>query len=317
MTTLLGPGLPSDAFDLAQTSFGRDAWRRLLRNRAAVASLVFIGILIVLAVFAPLITSRSYSAQDPAHSFRPPGHGSLLGTDALGRDVWSRLVYGARISLTVAFFAEIIQLLIGVPVGLVAGFFGGRVDSWLMRAVDTLFAFPLYLFVIVMATFIKVRASTAGVGGWVTSIDKLTAGLFGVLIALSLVLWLVPARLTRGVVLSVVKQDYVRAARAMGATRRRIIIRHILPNSLAPIIISATFGVPIAILIEAGVSFLGLGVNPPKPSWGLMISDGSKAIVSSPYLVIAPSVALVLTMLAFTYLGDGLRDALDPTTKHT
>jgi oligopeptide transport system permease protein len=316
--SLLGPiPIADDEYSVSTTSFGRDAWRRLRRNKAAVASMAFILLLIVLAVFAPFVTSRSYSVQAPAHSFRPPGHGSLLGTDALGRDVWSRLVYGARISLTVALFAEIIQLLIGVPIGLVAGFFGGRVDSFLMRAVDTLFAFPLYLFVIIMATFIKVRASTAGVGGWITSIDEVTAGLFGVLIALSLVLWLVPARLTRGVVLSVVKQDYVRAARAMGATRRRIIFRHILPNSLAPIIISATFGVPVAILIEAGVSFLGLGVNPPKPSWGLMISDGSKAIVSSPYLVIAPSVALVLTMLAFTYLGDGLRDALDPTTKHT
>lgn len=305
-----------DALAAADSSLGRDAWRRLVRNKAAVVSMVLLAIVILLAVFAPLITSHDYSHQDTAHPFIPPfkGHG-LLGTDALGRDVWSRIVYGARISLTVALFAEVIQLIIGVPIGLVAGFFGGKVDSFLMRLVDILFAFPLYLFVVVVATFVKVRATTSGVGGILTSLDKTTGGLLGVLIAVSLIFWLVPARLTRGVVLRLVKLDYVRAARAMGAPRRRIIFRHILPNALAPIIVAATFGVPTAIITEAGISFLGLGVNVPKPSWGLMIADGQKAIVSSPYLVLAPSLALTLTTLAFVYLGDGLRDALDPTTK--
>ena len=221
----------------------------------------------------------------------------LLGTDKFGRDILSRILYGAQISLIVGVLAEIIAILIGVTIGAMAGYFGGFLDSLLMRLTDTFFAFPPLLLAIgILAVFEK-------------------PGLFTVFVALGVVGWTSVARIVRGTVLSVKEEDFVEAARAVGASDSRIIIRHILPNSLAPIIVVGTLGVAANILSEAGLSFLGLGVQPPTPSWGIMLAEGRNLIQSSPWICIFPGLAILFTVLGFNLLGDGLRDALDPRLK--
>ena len=238
----------------------------------------------------------------------------MLGTDAFGRDVLSRLMYGARVSLTVAIMAQVIILLIGVPLGLLAGYFGGWVDHLIMRAVDALYSLPDVLIVIVLMAFIKQGLGQAGTGplgalGW---LDGATGGLTGVLIGIGLTYWLTVCRIVRAQVLALREREYVLAARALGAGPARIIRAHLLPNCLAPVIVAASLGVPAAIMLEAGLSFIGLGISPPMPSWGIMVADGIEALRSYPHAVIAPCAALSLTLLAFNFLGDGLRDALDP-----
>lgn len=294
-----------------------DAWRRLRRNRAAVAGLVFVCLVGVVAVLAGQLAPHHFSEQQLTHAWEGPSRSFPLGTDGLGRDVLSRVLYGTRISISVALVAELLMISIGVPVGMISGYVGGWLDSILMRLVDTLFAFPTLLLIIVLSTFLKgsLTEESSGFAGVLFQMQSATGGLMGIFIALGLTWWLVEARLMRGMVMSVKQREYVLAAHAMGASDLRIMLHHLLPNCIAPMIVAATLGVPIAILTEAGISFLGLGVDPPIPSWGLMVADGTQALRSYPYLVIAPSFAISLTMLAFNFLGDGLRDALDPTTR--
>jgi oligopeptide transport system permease protein len=246
-----------------------------------------------------------------------PSARHLLGTDGLGRDVFSRMIYGARVSLEVGLIVEVMILLIGVPIGLFAGYRGGWVDTVMMRVVDVLYAFPNLLFVIIIMTYLKalLNQPSAGLLAPVVLFNKATGGLLGVFIGLGLISWLTVSRLVRGQILSLKRKEYVEAAIALGAPTGRILRTHLLPNALAPIIVAATLGIPGAILYEAGLSFLGLGVEPPTPSWGLMISEGIKTMRSYPHMLIGPVVALSLTMLSFNFLGDGLRDALDPWMK--
>lgn len=291
-----------------------DAVRRLRCNRAATVSLLFIGVLLVVAVAAPWLAPYAYDAQHLDRTWQGPSAQHLLGTDAFGRDVLSRLMYGARVSLTVAIMAQVIILLIGVPLGLIAGYFGGWIDNAIMRVVDALFSLPDVLIVIVLMAFIKQGLGQANAGplGALAWLDGATGGLTGVLIGIGLTYWLTVCRVVRAQVLSLKERDYVVAARALGAGPARIIHTHLAPNCLAPVIVAASLGVPAAIILEAGLSFIGLGISPPMPSWGIMVADGIEALRSYPHAVIAPCAALSLTLLAFNFVGDGLRDALDP-----
>jgi len=274
-----------------------DAWVRLRRNKLAMAGGIFIILLSLAAIFAPFITHYSFSQQDLTAILQGPSAKHWLGTDGLGRDVFARLLYGARTSLAVGIFTQVIVLGIGLPIGAIAGYAGGSVDNVLMRFVDVMYGFPDILLIILIKAIL---------GG----------GIYQLFFAIGLVAWVDIARLVRGQIMSIKSRDYVAAARAMGGMGPYITERHLLPNSLGPIIVSVTFGVPRAIFVEAALSFIGIGVKPPTPSWGTMISDGYAVIFASWYQVFFPALAIALLMLAFTFLGDGLRDALDPKMRH-
>ncbi len=298
-------------------SLYQDAWRRFVKNRAALSGLVFIGIIVLVAILAPLIAPYGYGEQNIRAVTQPPSATHWLGTDRLGRDILSRIIYGTRISIAVGLVVPLMILAIGVPVGLIAGYKGGWVDTIAMRVVDVFYAIPTLLFVLIFMTYIKAQFEHVH-GGWLQplkSFDKGTGGMLGVFLGLGLFSWLTVSRLVRGQVLSLKKKEFVEAAHCMGATGGRIISRHLFPNTLAVVIVAATLGIPAAILGEAGLSFIGLGVNPPTPSWGLMISEGIADMRSYPYMLISPAVVLSLTVLSFNFIGDGLRDAFDPWMK--
>jgi len=258
-----------------------------------------------------------FQQQDLDNTDLGPGAGHLFGTDGLGRDELSRLIYGSRISLAVALVDVLIVLVVGVPLGLAAGFFGRWVDVLVMRTVDVLLAFPNLLLVIVVITYLRavLDQPQGPLLGIIGSLDGITGGLLGVFIALGLVSWLTVARLVRGQVLSLKEKEFIEAARMTGAANGRIIFRHLLPNTLAPVIVAATFGIPGAIATEAGLSFLGLGVRPPLPSWGILIAEGVRNMRAFPHELLFPAVVLAVTLICFNFLGDGLRDALDPKLK--
>ena len=297
-----------------KSSLWRDAFRRFAQNRIAAAAAVFIILLGLSSIFAPMISPYSYSEQNYGSINVSPSLSHPLGTDQLGRDMFSRLVFGARISLSVGIVVQIVIVLIGVPIGLAAGFYGGKIDTALMRVVDIMYAMPSLLFVIIIMTFLRGQLDQPG-GGFMSAIADLNSklgGLLGVFIGLGLISWLTVSRIVRAQTLSLKQKEFVEAARGSGASNARIMFRHVLPNTLAPIIVAVTLGIPRAILYEAGISFLGLGVTPPTPSWGLMISEAIRYLRSYPYMLLFPAIALSVTVLAFNFLGDGLRDALDP-----
>ncbi|MBA3414618.1 MAG: ABC transporter permease [Chloroflexia bacterium] len=295
-------------------SLWSDAWRRLRRSRPAFVSALLIASLAVLAIVHPLVTEHGYAEQNYDVITQPPSREHLLGTDQLGRDILSRLIFGARISLAVGLTVQTVILLIGVPAGLVAGFYGGKIDMLLMRTVDVLYSLPSLLFVIVIMTFLraKLQASQGGITAAIGALDERTGGLIGVFIGLGLISWLTVARLVRAQTMALKQKEFVEAARSLGATDRETMLRHLLPNTVAVIVVTATLGIPLAILYEAGISFLGLGATPPMPSWGLMISEAIPNLRAYPYMLVSPALALSATVLAFNFLGDGLRDALDP-----
>jgi ABC-type dipeptide/oligopeptide/nickel transport system permease subunit len=271
----------------------RDAWRRLLRNRAAVTSLAFISALVLFVTGAPLLGLPSPLEQDLERINEGPSAAHPLGTDELGRDMLSRLVHGGRVSLMVGLGVQTATASIGMTLGLAAGYLGGTVDVAIMRVVDTMYAFPPFLFAVFMAAI-------------------LPPSVWSIVLVLVLVGWPWEARVTRGIVLSLKESEFVAAARAVGAPSGRIMFRHILPNSLSPIIVGFSIGIAGTIIAEAGLSFLGIGIRPPTPSWGGMIDRGRLFLRVYPHLALYPSLALALTVLAFNFLGDGLRDALDP-----
>lgn len=303
-------------------SLWSDAWRRFRKNWLALLGLGYIAFLAVVAIAAPIIAPHNPVKSDVARAgvFRqaawvrdpnPMRTGSWeypLGTDSVGRDVFSRLVYGTRVSLVVGFVPMVFTVSIGMLIGLVAGYLRGRIDSLLMRFTDVVYAFPdLLLFIIMQVAFQD---------AW---IGKLLNGLVLLFITLSLVSWVTVARLVRGEVLAVKQKEFVEAARAIGANGLQVVLRHIVPNTLGPIIVVAAYIVPGAIISEAILSYLGIGIRPtvrldaPFPtSWGSMILEGSKAWESQPWMLIAPTLAVASITLAFTFIGDGLRDAFDP-----
>lgn len=265
----------------------------VIRNRLAVAGLVMLGILAIVALFAPLIAPFGINEINVANRLAPPSAEHWFGTDDLGRDVLSRVIMASRVSLQVGFISVGIALLLGVPVGLVAGYYGGRIDSILMRLMDILFSIPA----IVLAIAI---------------LAALGPGIMNAMIAIGIVYTPIFARITRGSVLSLREAVFVRAARSLGATDVRIIGTHILPNAIAPIIVQTSLSLAFAILAEAALSFLGLGVQPPDPAWGRMLSDGRGFFQQAPWMAIFPGLAIVVTVMSFNFVGDGLRDALDP-----
>ncbi len=317
-------------------SLWKDALRRLVRNRAAVVGGTIIIILILAAVFADRLAVMHYAKQNLVANNSAPqwvlnlfptmkpyaqlNNDYPLGADYAGRDLFSRIIYGARVSLTVAFIGPLISLMIGVIYGSISGFFGGSVDNIMMRIVDVLYAFPQLLFIILLLAFFRSTLARPDPGTFTYAMSQLDARLGGMLfifIGIGVTAWETMARLTRGQVLSTREKEFIEAARTIGANNLRIMFRHILPNIIGPLVVAETLAIPGYISTEAFLSFIGLGVNPPTPSWGSMISDGSAVIRTYPNQAVFPALALAITMFAFNFLGDGLRDALDPRLRGT
>ena len=287
-----------------QIGLWSDAWVRFRRNRLAVAGLSLVIFLIVVALVSPLLVKMGvlidpFKQQVESIETGPGVNGHFMGTDILGRDTLSRLMIGSEVSLTVGLLVQGIIFPIGLAIGLAAGYFGGRIDNLLMRFTDIWYAFPDLLFVLVVVSVWHLD------GPWYIQLIPI----FG---AIALVNWVGLARLVRGQVLSIKEKEYVEAARSSGSPPLKLILKHLLPNSLGPIIVTLTFGIPQAIFLEAVLSFLGVGIQPPQPTWGQMVFDGYEAIYANPTGVVFPAFAIGFTLLAFTFIGDGLRDALDP-----
>ncbi len=281
-----------------QIGLWSDAFQRFRRNRIAVIGAVLIALLVIVALTCPLLVQlhliRDPLQQNVDYIESGPGqNGFFIGSDELGRDTFARLLFGSRVSLAVGIFVQAIILPIGLAIGLASGYFGGRIDNLLMRFTDIWYAFPDLLFVLVVVSVFGPSILT----------------IFG---AISLVNWVGLARLVRGQVLAIKEKEYIEAARSSGSPPLKLILKHLLPNSLGPIIVTLTFGIPNAIFLEAVLSFLGVGIQPPTPTWGQMVFDGYEAIYANPSSVVFPALAIGFTLLAFTFVGDGLRDALDP-----
>jgi oligopeptide transport system permease protein len=271
----------------------RLALRRLRANRLAAAAGVFLLLLTLLALLAPLLAPYPYDEVRLPEALTPPNAAHRLGTDGLGRDLLSRLLYGARVSLAVGIVATVVSLVIGVSYGAISGYVGGRLDGLMMRFVDILYGLP-FMFLVILIVMVAGRS------------------LLNLFIALGAVQWLTTARIVRAQVMSLKEREFVEAARALGAGPLRIIFRHLVPNLLGIVIIYATLNVPAVMLQEAFLSFLGLGVEHPMPSWGTLIAEGARSMEVCPWLMVFPGVTFSLTLLSLNFLGDGLRDALDP-----
>jgi len=274
------------------TSLWEDAWRRLKKNRLALFGLGVLGLFVASALLTPWIAPYAYDAQNLDLGATPPSVQHWLGTDIFGRDLLTQIMYGGRISLAVGFVATAVALVIGVTWGAVAGYVGGRVDAVMMRIVDILYALPFMIFIVLLMVVFG-------------------RNLLLLFLAIGAVEWLTMARIMRGQVQALRKQEFVEAAISLGLSPMTIIRRHLVPNALGPIIVYTTLTIPSVMLLEAFLSFLGLGIQPPKTSWGLLISYGAETMEEYPWLLIFPGLALTTTLFALNFLGDGLRDALD------
>jgi oligopeptide transport system permease protein len=295
MTIVVAPPPIGAAEEIAGRSLWQDALTRLMRNRAAVVSLVVLAVIALLAIFAPLLSPHPFDEVYWDRIGSPPDFANAhwFGTDANGRDLFVRTLYGARVSLAVGLAATSVSLVIGVTYGAIAGYFGGRTDSIMMRLVDVMYSLPFLFFVILLMVFF---------GRHIVLI----------FIALGAVEWLTMARIVRGQTLSIKRREFVEAALAGGVSTAKIIRRHIIPNSIGPVIVYVTLTIPQVILIESFLSFLGLGVQEPYTSWGVLISEGAAQMESAPWMLIFPAIFLAATLFCFNFIGDGLRDALDP-----
>ena len=275
------------------SSLGRDAWLRLRANRMAMISLFILMGITLISLIGPAISPYAYDQQNLDRVFEGPGKDHIFGTDNLGRDLFARTTYGGRISLAVGLLATLVSLVIGVSYGMFSGYTGGRIDAWMMRAVDVLYALPFTIFVILLMV------------------------IFGrnfllLFLAIGAVEWLTMARITRAQTMHLKRSEFIEAARALGYSHGRILFRHLLPNLVGPIIVYATLTVPAVMLLEAVLSFLGLGVQAPMSSWGSLIKEGAEKMDAAPWLLFFPGMFFCLSLYALNFLGDGLRDALDP-----
>ncbi|HEY5729305.1 MAG TPA: ABC transporter permease [Anaerolineales bacterium] len=316
--------IPDLQLQTPSRSLWQEAWARLFRNKASVFGLIVIAFFLLLGIFAPFFAPHNPLQLNSGKDFLPPAwvelHGSkvgtsefLLGTDTLGRDVLSRVIYGARVSMLVGFLPTIIILLMGTSIGMLAGYYGGRIDNLLMRITDIMYGFPDLLFFII--AIVALRDTWLG---------DLMNGLALLFVALAIVNWVGVARIVRGQVLSLKEKEFIEAARCIGVTDMRIMFRHLLPNALGPIIVVSAFTIPNMIITEAILGYLGLGLRPATSlesffvtSWGALLLEGQTAINAQPYMLLAPALCVALVVLAFTFLGDGLRDALDPRMRGT
>ncbi len=316
-----------------------DAFRQLLKNRVAVASAIFIIVLVLSAIFADYLNAYvlqgygdalgpnqpAYAKQSlPDNNARPgfvskspklEGFVYWFGADNLGRDLYTRTLYGTQVSIAVAVVAGTVSLVIGVIYGISAGYAGGRIDNFMMRVVDFLYGLPSLIIIILLQVFFKSLQRQEDMNpllNFVLEIDQAMGGMFFIFVVLGALSWLAMARIARGQTLSIKEKEYIEAAKATGVRTPRIIFRQILPNIMGPCIVQETLQIPGYILTEAFLSFIGLGVNAPKPSWGIMINEAFQGLRSNPHGLVAPAVALTVTVLAFNFLGDGLRDAFDP-----
>lgn len=279
---------------LAVTAPKNRGWARFRKNRMAVISLVILLVLILLALLAPVIAPYDPAEQDLLNRLKPPSADHWFGTDDLGRDLFTRVLYGARVSLSVGIFSVLFNVVIGVTVGAIAGYYGGKVDSILMRFVDVMLAFPQFFLLITVVTLLK-------------------PSLFNIIVVLTAFGWMGKARLLRGQILSVKNREYIDAARSMGLPDRRIIFFHVLPNAIAPVIVAAAMNMGSMILTESGLSFLGLGIQPPTASWGNLLQSAQslKIMIEAPWYPVFPGMMIFITIMCFNFVGDGLRNAFD------
>ena len=285
-----------DALTLEPESYGKMVWRRFKQHKLAMFGLCFLIFMYLVAIFAPLIAPQSYRATDPSNRLKGVSREHLMGTDHLGRDVFSRVIWGSRVSLSVGFVAAGVAVLLGTVVGAVAGYFGGVIDNVLMRFTEVVMSFPTFFLLITIVSIVE-------------------RSIFNIMLVIGITSWPGLARMVRAEFLSLREQEFVLAAKALGASDSRIIFRHILPNAMAPIIVSATLQIGGAILTESSLSFLGLGIPEPFPSWGSILNAGRTNLRQAPWITFFPGIFIFLTVLAFNYVGDGLRDALDPRLK--
>lgn len=282
--------------DIKPVSYWGAAWRRYRRNKMAMVGGVFVVVLVLLALFTPILAPAGFDAQNPEHSFEESSWQFPFGTDDLGRDMFSRILYSLQNALTVAFGAQAISLVLGLVLGAVAAYRGGLIDTIIMRFVDIMFSFPTFLFNVILVTV-------------------LGHGLFTIFLAIGLTNWAGLARLVRGQVLSLKQAEYVEAARALGATDTHIIRKYLLPNTMGPIIISFMMGIPWAMITESALSLIGMGLQPPNPSFGNLLNTGSGAMMGFPHLMIWPAAVFALILLSFNFVGDGLNDAFNPKSE--
>jgi peptide/nickel transport system permease protein len=275
--------------------------QRLKRSKTAIFGLAIVSLLLVVSIFADVLAPYSPIHNAPDETFQQPNRQHLLGTDQFGRDMLSRIIHGSRISLAVGLSSVLLAIFVGVPLGIVSGFYGGKVDTLVMRAMDLILAFPVFLLAIILMVMFTPTAGIIGTMKVVSAIAIVRIPIF--------------ARLVRGSVLSIKEKEYIEACRAVGQHDVKILFWHILPNCMAPIIVTATLGIATAIIVEASLSFLGLGTQPPTPSWGWDLKANVAWIQESPWLSLGPGVAIFITVLGFNLFGDGLRDALDPRLK--
>ncbi|WP_040212047.1 ABC transporter permease [Clostridium polynesiense] len=274
-------------------SYWQDAWRRLKKNKLAIVSLIFIIIITIMAIAVPAMSKFDYRTNNLDISNQLPSAEHWFGTDHLGRDMFVRVMFGARYSLIIAFVASLLNFIIGILYGGISGYVGGTTDNLMMRVVDILYSIPMMIYVIIIMSIIG-------------------AGLFSIIIALAISYWLSMARIVRGEVLQLKQQEFVLAAKVLGASNWRILLRHLIPNCIGPIIVTLTLLIPQAIFTESFLSFIGLGLSAPRASWGTLASDAMQGLYVFPYQLLFPSLAICFTILAFNLLGDGLRDSLDP-----
>jgi len=271
-------------------------WRQFKRHKAALIAMVVLTIMVIMCFLAPVIAPYKYSAIDLRNTKKPPSAQHIMGTDDLGRDLYTRILYGGRISLAIGIFAALVGTALGTLMGATAGYYGTYVDNSLMRITDIAFSIPTLPLLIVISAFTK-------------------ASLPVIILVIGLLSWMATARVVRGSVLSIKQQEFITASRMIGLRSPRIIFRHIIPNMVGPIVVGATLGVGAAIITESALSFLGLGVQPPTPSWGNMLQDSQATMASKPWLTIFPGLAILITVLCINFIGDGLQDALDPTQR--
>ena len=304
-TTLSIPE-PSFSVSIRPESFSALIWRRFKRHRLALLSTIILALMIILVISAPL-SGFSPTELDSKNDFAKPSAGHWFGTDELGRDVFTRILYGGQISLTVGIFSSLISLMIGVIVGALSGYYGGWIDNMLMRITDTFLIMPVVFVLILFSTLLRE----------LPALIEYRSSVWLVIFAISAFAWMWPARIARGLCLVLRERDFVSASRALGASDARLIFRRILPNSLGPLLVSATLQMAYAIITESGLSYLGFGIQPPTPSWGNILESAQVHVYRAPWLAVFPGLMIFITVIAINFIGDGLRDAFDPYVIHT